>query len=371
MTEKYIDHSPSALINEQANVQAQTFLQKLGYDIKADGDWGPASQAAAADWQRINNYYNPAGEITGDITTRQMAALEMQAADPSIFQRFKNAGFYENFDTSSFDDLGPVRSAVLLQAASHIGVTESGVIPGTDEGNNAGVDVENYLGEYHMEKGNAWCASFTSWTFDQIEKYAGEGKNSFVEGSPSVNSMLENIEEAAPDAIKRLDKYKPQGGDIFMMIHPDGTGHVGMAAASLQGNGMTAMVTIEGNSGDSVQPNERAVYTDPETGRNFFMVIDAENPEASYVDYETEIVVIDVEELPGFERMQNAFNSSAGFVPTAPADPGFSPDIAKLDTLTTALAAYDQFNQDQAAANAPQAMDPNMAVQPDTPGMTR
>ena len=81
------------------------------------------------------------------------------------------------------------------------------------------------------------------------------------------------------------------------------------------------------------------VFTDPETEKSYSAYIDTEG----YItpDYTTEIMAVDISELPNYGSIQNAFErSSAPFMPTTSADPGFEHDFEQIGLLSEILDTY-------------------------------
>jgi len=342
----YIDHSAKIVGDEPSARAAQQALIDLGFDLGrsgADGDWGARSRAAATEWQRTNLYAQP----DGDITERQLGALVHQAAHPEIYalqQRNYNAvqlqPFYENFDVSKLDHLPPARAAILMQHASHLGAQED-MDPEIGEGLNTGAAVEQYLSsDARAFAGNAWCASYGSWVLDQVERQAGLAPNEFHRGNMRVQEMSDQISRGTPQAIKTLDGYEPQGGDAMLILYGDGTGHYTTVVAALDvGGGMYAVVTIDGNSGDAVSLNEYAVMYDPINERNYIAYQDTDG--VYYPDLSLEVKVIDVSELPNYDRLNGAFNASAApFVPIPSSDPAFQHDYYQLSILESVIDQY-------------------------------
>jgi hypothetical protein len=335
------DHTDTQTIRD-----AQSHLIALGYDLGrsgADGIWGQRSAQAAADWQRVNGLSDENGAYTGNISYEQLSLLAQQAADPASFQRIRLADFYNNFSETALDHLDPVRRALIKQAAAHIGVTESDFTLASNgdwEGNNASPDIKVYLNSYGVNEGHAWCASFGSCVFDQIEGFAGVERNSFMRGSASVETVFNQFRVDAPQAIKSLQDYTPQAGDIILMRYGNGRGHFMMVATSYTEGALTELTTIEGNAYDSVTSDIRYIYTDPDTGKSH-PLFETEEGEMEVI-YEVDIAVIDISELPNYGSLNNAFNTSSGFIPTTTVDPSFQPDLDNLYWLQDRLFQHQQ-----------------------------
>ncbi|MFN3701393.1 MAG: CHAP domain-containing protein [Alphaproteobacteria bacterium] len=340
------DSNVSGLEDTQTIRDAQSHLIALGYDLGrsgADGIWGQRSTQAAIDWQRVNGLSDENGFLNGDLNHEQLSLLAQQAADPAAFQRIRLAGFYNNFDETALDHLDPVRRALIKQAASHIGVTESDFTLASNGewyGNNAGPDIRVYLGSYHLDEGHPWCASFGSWVFDQIEGFAGLERNEFMRGSASVETVFNRIRADAPQAIRDLQDYMPQAGDIVLMRYGNGHGHFMMVATAQTEGALTELTTIEGNAYDSVMSDIRYIYTDPDTGRSH-PVLETDDGEME-IRYDFDIAVIDISELPNYDRLSHAFNMSSGFIPTPSIDPEFQPNLDNLNWLQDRLFQHQQ-----------------------------
>lgn len=352
--------------NRELASAVQQGLISLGYDLGnsgADGVWGAMSANALDSWKATNRLSDQDVDTYHEISPRQFELLEQQAADPSLFNDVKQASFYNNFDSNALSHLDPVRAALLEQAASHVGVVESQFTvdkSGNLEGNNAGRDIKEYLEGYGVDEGNAWCAAYGGWVFDQVKEAAGVGEKDFLRGSPSVEGLLANVMEDAPQAVKSLRDYEPQGGDIMLLRYGNGQGHFMMVASSESledGNAVYSDVTtVEGNYFDSVGVGLRSIYTDSETGKSHPIIVSEDENIEVYDQYE--VVVIDISELPGYDAMNKELAAAGDFKPTASVDPHFMLDEDGVYSLQTAL-----FNeQDRRAATPEQA-----PVEPDIP----
>lgn len=341
----FIDFTASALDGNEENAKAtQEALIALGFDLGAagaDGDLGARSRAAITEWKTINGYDDVAGD---DISVAQFAALRHQGAYPEVFEYQRAAynqnlqqDFYQNFDQSLLSHMDPVRAAVVMQMAAHLGATEDRN-PGEEFGNNRGAAVEQYVqGVKNASVGNAWCAAFGTWAIDQLENYAGLEKSEFMDGDAGVKRLFDKIEATQPQAVGGAD-YVAQPGDAVMIVRDDGTGHHTTAIHSVDlGDGYTGVYVIDGNSGDSVSLSEIAYYTDPDSGTRYRAAMDAEGFLYPLMDEEVEIV--DISALPNYDRMTSAFNNNAvPFVPTPSADPDFQLNLDALAGLQGILA---------------------------------
>lgn len=338
-TGTYEDYSAKIIDNEPSAVAAQQALINLGFDLGpagADGDWGNKSREAAAEWQRINLYANPDGEIS----ERQLSALLHQSTYPAVFEQQKQifdtarlAPLYENFDVGKLDYLEAPRRAIVLQHAAHLGVMED-FEQGAEEGLNTGVAIEQYLSsDARAFPGNAWCASYGSWVLDQVEMKAGLELSEFHQGNMRVQEMHDQIIRDTPQAVKTLDSYEPQAGDAMLLLGDNGLGHyTTVIAATEYAEGVYNIVTIDGNSGDSVSLNMYSIMHDPVTGKNYPAYEDSEG--FIHPVLTAEATIIDISELPNYNSMNIAFNTTAApFIPTPSSDPNFMPDANQISLL--------------------------------------
>lgn len=341
---------------------AQSHLMNIGYNLGAsgaDGDWGSKSQEAAIAWQKLNGY-----EETGDLTLRQLDALEFQSQNPEVLSYTQLQDFYDNFDPNTLGkDIDPGRAAIVMQAAAHVGVKEVEA--------NDGVGVEQYYSaDPRMRTGYNYCSTFGGWVDDQIEKAVGLENNEHTQASMRTREVLETVRETSPQAVKSLLDYEPEAADMLLLVRADGTGHyMTIAGAMNTTDGDTLAATIEGNTRDSVGVGERAIYTDPESGRSFLYEADPDDPTIMHVNWDDEIFVVDRDELPNFDKISTHFNNKAFFTPTASIDPDFQANIEELQALKTMLTALNEYkeNRDNTFSDNDPNMDHGYQVPPLTP----
>lgn len=319
----YIDHSPR--IEGAENIgKAQSGLASLGFDLGksgVDGDWGLRSEEAARQWQTVNGY-----EETGIITTRQLTVLEHQAKNPEIFNQLKLKDFSGAFNTENLSHLDPARRAIVTQALSHVGAKE--------DGNNRGAAFDQYAEATGINAGDAWCATFDHWNRQQLEKAASLEPS--LHANPSVTKTFEEIVEKAPGAIKSLSEYVPQAGDRIFVLNDRGTGHLAIALSSEHEGDYHGINTIGGNQNDGVNGGAIITHTDPATGRSF--LVDKEGT----VHYDSEVVIVDTSALPGYDRLNSAFNTVNGYTPTPSSDPNFKLDTEQLRVINDLMAGEHQ-----------------------------
>lgn len=326
----YVDHSPSALVDEDSIEMTQRHLVTLGHDLGrsgADGDWGSLSQTAAAQWQAANGY-----EPTGDITVRQFDVLEAQANDPSIYNQIRLSEFYNNFDQTALAHLDPVRAGIVTQALSHMGAQELGET-------NTGAAVEQYFeSDPRIDTGGAWCAAFGSWVFDRVEQYAGVETDSFMNGSMRVGEIRDHIAENSPEAFRNITEGLPEAGDMMLTHWPDGTkGHFAIVlGAEETPDGTYIIRSVDGNSGDAVSYNETEIFYDEASGNNYMVQRD---DNGDPLVYNVPIDLVDISQLPNYNSLNSAFNLNGGFVPTPSADPSYQLNQDDLDLAEEALRA--------------------------------
>lgn len=227
------------------------------------------------------------------------------------------------------DDLNPVRSAIVLQAASHLGIKEKVIVQDKNENKGPAVDQYATSEPWHVGKGSEWCGLFASWVYNQIEAYAGLSENDFHIGEQNSQQMLALIRKQAPQAIKRWNEYKPQPGDLIIHRRTPSSGHVSVVAHTDSAKGL--ITSIDGNVQDRVslvtwQMNPQ----NPNQIRS--LVQNEDRSTGSFRD----AFFIDVSELPNFDRLSAAFKSSNSrrFVPTPSADTSFTgPSNIQIQTL--------------------------------------
>jgi hypothetical protein len=148
----------------------------------------------------------------------------------------------------------PLMQKVLAVAAGKIGVRE---IPADS---NKGPDVEAFLKSAGLPKGNAWCASFVYWCFEQV---TGDGAGNPCPRDGSVHGMWRKASAAGrllfTPAQVRAQPELVLPGQLFFLDTGGGHGHVGFIE-TVQGAWLT---TIEGNTDASGTREGGGVYRRP------------------------------------------------------------------------------------------------------------
>lgn len=124
-----------------------------------------------------------------------------------------------------------LREQLVQLAAYHCDVLHSEESP---RGSNSGPWVDRYLAAAGLDPGAPWCASFVTYLLKQC------GYGVFPHGAGAVINWA-RWAEAGHKIVS-----KPERGDLFFLLHTDGTGHIGIV---LENKGKTIR-TIEGNSND-------------------------------------------------------------------------------------------------------------------------
>lgn len=137
---------------------------------------------------------------------------------------------------------------VLSLASSQVGIMEK------PRGTNSGPEVNKYLKSVGLPPGNAWCAAYIYWCFENAKK-AGE-KNPLYKtghvGTHWANSKGTKIKYA--DAINNPSLVKP--GHIFIIVYASGSGHTGLVE-KVNGGFITA---VEGNTNEGGSREGIGVY---------------------------------------------------------------------------------------------------------------
>ncbi len=137
---------------------------------------------------------------------------------------------------------GLVANAVAV-ANSQIGVLEQPL------GSNRGPQIEQYQAAVGIDKGEAWCAAFTYWCFQQAA-------DSLQKSNPVIKtgSVVQHWDLARQKGIPvvmtsaaRQDPELLKPGMIFIMATGGGTGHTGIVEKVIGGR----LVTVEGNTNDN------------------------------------------------------------------------------------------------------------------------
>jgi hypothetical protein len=134
----------------------------------------------------------------------------------------------------------PLGAKALEIAHTQIGVHEEGV--------NSGAKVNEYLAAAGVPPGNAWCASFVTWSLEQSGHKMDGG------GWAGVATWVQNAREGKNN-LSFVDPADARPGDL--VVYDWGgqedfgaDGHIGFLASNVEGDQFTA---LEGNNGDQVQ----------------------------------------------------------------------------------------------------------------------
>lgn len=145
-----------------------------------------------------------------------------------------------------------VRLEALRVAATQIGVRETS--------RNSGPEVDAYLASVGCAPGLAWCAAFVHWCFE-----AGAASLTLPDPCPKTAGALRLHEMASSS---QANVYQPEPGDVFVIDHGHGLGHVGFVesvgpielAAPAARVGPIELVTIEGNTNPGGSREGDGVY---------------------------------------------------------------------------------------------------------------
>lgn len=140
-------------------------------------------------------------------------------------------------------------------------------------GSNWGDGVSKYL-QYIGIGPNPWCCSFCSWVvFTALGSLPWKTKMAHVE-------TFWNLAKKLGMAFN-VDAYSPVPGDFFVIVHKDGSGHIGIVSAVNSATKCTKFNTIEGNSSDRVALRERVPGNDSHIGYINFYGDDKNRPSFS------------------------------------------------------------------------------------------
>lgn len=117
--------------------------------------------------------------------------------------------------------------------ALHVASTQVGV---RETSRNSGLEVDVYLHSVRLPPGFAWCAAFVHWCFDHGSASLGEPNP-----CPRTAGAL-RLRSLCPKAWQREE---PEPGDVFVIDHGHGLGHVGFVEQVHEDG---TLQTIEGNT---------------------------------------------------------------------------------------------------------------------------
>lgn len=148
-----------------------------------------------------------------------------------------------------------IRNKIKQTCEQQIGIREL-------TGNNDGKQVETYLSAVKLNKGNAWCAAFVSWVFQQcgvINPMSGWCPNWFP-----ADKVIYKIDKPT------INQETPQPGDVFGIYFPSKKriAHVGFI---IQWTDRYA-VTIEGNTNEAGSREGDGVYNKKRLKRQVYAI---------------------------------------------------------------------------------------------------
>lgn len=169
------------------------------------------------------------------------------------------------------DGISASRKQVLELAKNEIGNKE---IP---DGSNWGAEVRKYL-EYCGFGPAPWCAMFVTWVIGNALKIIPwKSKIAHV-------ATLYNTCKKLGMSHSVSSGYKPRPGDLFIMVHGDNTGHIGII--SRVSENCKQLNVIEGNSGNRVALRTRTVGANDHVGYINYL-----SDENSSYDFEKGIII--------------------------------------------------------------------------------
>lgn len=205
----------------------QLRLSELGCgDLKGSGFFGNNTEAAVKLFQaRFTDVDGRPLKIDGEVGSLTWAALF--GADTVPKQ----------------DEAGSkLLKKVLEIAVSQIGVMEHPL------GSNRGTEVEKYLKSVGLGGGNAWCAAFTYWCFEQAAQKL-KINDPAVKTGGVLNHWAVATRQNLPHITNEQAKNNPAlviPGMVFIIDTGGGAGHTGFVEKVNGGR----LVTIEGNTND-------------------------------------------------------------------------------------------------------------------------
>jgi len=218
------------------------------YSGRIDGDFGEQTYAAVVHFQQTHVGSNKqALDVDGVVGKQTWWALY----NPSVATVSNKV--------SKSDDVIPANLSAKRLAVLKIATQElNKKVKEIPDGSNWGPDVRKYL-EFCGIGPNPWCACFASWVV-----YNGLD-NSLPWGSRIAHvATLYNKAKSLQMGHSVASGYKPRPGDLFVMVHSDGTGHIGVISrVSKDGKSLNV---IEGNSGNKVALRTRVVGANDHVG---------------------------------------------------------------------------------------------------------
>ena len=212
----------------------QARLNERGFGpLIADGDFGTKTSTAIKAFQA--QFTDTNGQqliIDGQLGAISWAALFGQEQVPVTTEP----------KTQSLTD-------VLDIARAEIGVQEVPL------NSNRGPRVEEFQATVGCGPGDAWCACFVYWCFNQAAKNLGK-KNPLVKTGGALASYRLSATKKIPAAEARNNPGLIKPGQIFVMDFGGGKGHTGIIE-SVNGGFMD---TIEGNTNDQSSREGSGVY---------------------------------------------------------------------------------------------------------------
>lgn len=148
-----------------------------------------------------------------------------------------------------------LRNKIKLTCESQLGVREL-------TGNNDGLMVETFLRSVHLEKGNAWCAAFVSWVYQQckiISPISGWCPDWFPADKVIYKSNQPTINQRAP-----------QTGDVGGIYFPSKKRIAHMFIIILWTDKYA--LTIEGNTNEAGSREGDGVYKKKRLKRQIYAV---------------------------------------------------------------------------------------------------
>lgn len=127
---------------------------------------------------------------------------------------------------------------------------------------NDGVMVETYLHSVSLKKGNAWCAAFVSWVFQQCGVI--NPKSGWCPFWFPAKNIIYQIDKPA------INHNAPQAGDVFGIFFNDKKriAHVGL----IMEWGEKVVITVEGNTNDAGSREGDGVYKKKRLKRQIYAV---------------------------------------------------------------------------------------------------